>query len=307
MDTSTSRSVNVCTAFPKPENSPKYASSITLHNTDSHNALTPCLFRHATRNITFCLVVDDLGVRYGSKEDADFLINVLQLHGYELTIKWDGETYLGMTVTFNRLQQHTVSLAMPNYITEMLAHFRQHYSKPSHRVAKTSGIYIPPNYGQKEPQLSPVDSSAPLSAAQKLEIQGIVGTALYYARAVDPTLLPVANELASQQANPTLKVLQASNRFLSYCTAHRDNQITYLSLYRSHRSRLPPRTYHHHGSWPTTPPPSELQLTPLSRNVQKPSTCVSTESATVPNKGNSPSPLPLHIYYILHTSTPTTI
>ena len=87
--------------------------------------------------------------------------------------------------------------------------------------------YIPPNYGKREPQLAPIDSSAPLSAAQKLEIQGIVGTALYYARAVDPTLLPVANELASQQANPTLKVQQAANRFLSYCSAQRDNQITY--------------------------------------------------------------------------------
>jgi hypothetical protein len=52
---------------------------------------------------------------------------------------------------------------------------------------------------------------------------------LYYARAVDPTLLPVANEIASQQAtsNPTLKVLQAANRLLSYCTAHRDKALTY--------------------------------------------------------------------------------
>ena len=43
---------------------------------------TPCLFRHATRDITFCLVVDDFGVRYGSKADADFLIHILQLHGW---------------------------------------------------------------------------------------------------------------------------------------------------------------------------------------------------------------------------------
>ncbi len=187
---------------------------------------TPCLFRHATRNITFCLVVDGFGVRYGSKADAEFLIHVLQQHGYELTIKWDGETYLGMKVTFNRLQR-TVSLAMPNYITKMLTRFRPHYLQPGHRAAKTPGIYIPPNYGKREPQLAPIDSSAPLSAAQNLEIQGIVGTALYYARAVDPTLLPVANELASQQANPTLKVQQTANRFLSYCSAHRDNHITY--------------------------------------------------------------------------------
>ena len=187
---------------------------------------TPCLFRHSTRDITFCLVVDDFGVRYGSKDDADFLIDVLQLKGYELTLKWDGNTYLGMSVTFDRANK-TVSLAMPDYITKMLTRFRPHYLNPGHRAAKTPGIYIPPKYGQQEPQLAEVDSSALLSPAQKLEIQGVVGTVLYYARAIDPTLLPVANEIASRQANPTLQVLHATNRLLSYCTAHRNNGLTY--------------------------------------------------------------------------------
>ncbi len=42
-----------------------------------------------------------------------------------------------------------------------------------------------------------------------------------------PSYPIVANEIASQQANPTLKVMQAANRLLSYCTAHRNNAITY--------------------------------------------------------------------------------
>ncbi len=116
---------------------------------------------------------------------------------------------------------------MPEYTTKMLTGFRPHYLNPGHRAAKTPGIYIPPSYGQKEPQLAEVDSSALLSPAHKLEIQGVVWTVLYYARAVDPTLLPVANKIASQQANPTIKVLQATNRLLSYCTAHRNNGLTY--------------------------------------------------------------------------------
>jgi hypothetical protein len=32
---------------------------------------TPCLFRHETLDVTFCLVVDDFGIRYGSQSDAD--------------------------------------------------------------------------------------------------------------------------------------------------------------------------------------------------------------------------------------------
>ena len=95
-------------------------------------------------------MVDDFGVRYGSKDDADFLIAVLQLKGYELTLKWDGNTYLGMSVTFDRANK-TVSLAMPDYITKMLTRFRPHYLNPGHRAAKTPGIYIPPKYGQQEP------------------------------------------------------------------------------------------------------------------------------------------------------------
>jgi hypothetical protein len=46
---------------------------------------------------------------------------------------------------------------------------------------------------------------------------------------VDPSLLPIANEIASQQANPTQKVLTAANRALSYASARRNNGITYYA------------------------------------------------------------------------------
>jgi hypothetical protein len=36
--------------------------------------ITPGLWRHESRDIAFCLVVDDFGVRYTSKDDADHLI-----------------------------------------------------------------------------------------------------------------------------------------------------------------------------------------------------------------------------------------
>jgi hypothetical protein len=44
---------------------------------------------------------------------------------------------------------------------------------------------------------------------------------------MDPSLLPVANEIASQQAAPTQAVLKAANRLLSYCAAHRTGSITF--------------------------------------------------------------------------------
>jgi hypothetical protein len=61
---------------------------------------TPCLFGHETLDVTFCLVVDDFGSRYGAQSDADHLIATLRANDYELTIKETGDTYLGMQISF---------------------------------------------------------------------------------------------------------------------------------------------------------------------------------------------------------------
>ncbi len=70
-----------------------------------------------------------------------------------------------------------------------------------------------------------VDDLPPLSPDQRTELQAIIGTLLHYARAVDPTLLTITNELASQQASPTVRVFKATNRALSY-TAGNSNHCT---------------------------------------------------------------------------------
>jgi hypothetical protein len=46
---------------------------------------------------------------------------------------------------------------------------------------------------------------------------------------VDPSLLLIANEIASQQANPTQKVLTAANCALSYVSSRQNNCITYYA------------------------------------------------------------------------------
>ena len=81
---------------------------------------TPCLFRHETLDVTFCLVVDDFGIRYGSQSYADHLIATLRANDYELTIKETGDTYLGMKISFTPT---SVSLSMPEYITKALQRF----------------------------------------------------------------------------------------------------------------------------------------------------------------------------------------
>ena len=82
---------------------------------------TPCLFKHATRDTTFSLVVDDFGVSYRNSTDAQHLITTLRKL-YEITVQTYGETYLGMKIQFNKLRT-AVTVSMPGYIQN-----RKHYS-----------------------------------------------------------------------------------------------------------------------------------------------------------------------------------
>ena len=189
---------------------------------------TPCLFKHHTRDIMFTLVVDDFGVRYGSQDDIDHLENTLKLNDYKITVRPEGDQYLGMNIAFNT-QRTAVTLSMPGYVSKMLTRFRPQYLDPSHRAAYTPGRYIAPIYGNKSPQTTTHDTSSTLDATQRTELQAIIGTLLYYARAVDPSLLPIANELASKQARPTIQVMRAANRALSYCAGHSNMCITYYA------------------------------------------------------------------------------
>jgi hypothetical protein len=116
-----------------------------------------------------------------------------------------------MAIAFDRARK-TNSLSMPGYVTKMLQRFRPQYLIPGHCASKTPGRYIPPSY-TSTPQVVFIDTTDKLNTTLIMELQAIIGTLLlYYARAIDPTLLTIANELASQQAQPTQRVLKAANR-----------------------------------------------------------------------------------------------
>jgi type IV secretory pathway VirB2 component (pilin) len=68
----------------------------------------------------------------------------------------------------------------------------------------------------------PPDDSAPLSPQHLLFLQQVLGTLLFYARAVDNTLLVTLNDLASAQSNGTEAVLSQITQLLNYCATHPD-------------------------------------------------------------------------------------
>ena len=60
---------------------------------DAHNyetATTPGLWCHKWRSIQFVLIVDDFGIEYVRKQDADNLASVLKNHHY-ISQDWEGK------------------------------------------------------------------------------------------------------------------------------------------------------------------------------------------------------------------------
>ncbi len=61
----------------------------------------PCIFKHKHTDITFCLVVDDFGVKYKHKEDVEKLIAVLE-ELYTIKVNWTGDTYVDFNINHNK-------------------------------------------------------------------------------------------------------------------------------------------------------------------------------------------------------------
>jgi hypothetical protein len=74
-----------------------------------------------------------------------------------------------------------------------------------------------------------MDNTAPLSKECIKHVQVIVGTLLYYGRAVDPTILPAINAIASRQAKGMEAVADACHQLLDYVATHPNGGIRYLA------------------------------------------------------------------------------
>ena len=68
-----------------------------------------------------------------------------------------------------------------------------------------------------------------LSDEEATHIQRIVGSFLYYARAVDNTILTAVNEIAATQAAPTKKTKDATNLLMDYLYTHPSAKIQYTA------------------------------------------------------------------------------
>ena len=70
-------------------------------------------------------------------------------------------------------------------------------------------------------------TSPPIPEERKCSIQQIIGTFLYYARAVNWTMLRALNTLAEQQSSTTKKTEAAITHFLDYAATNPSDIILY--------------------------------------------------------------------------------
>lgn len=185
--------------------------------------VTPGLWRHKWRPVTFSLVVDDFGVKYVGKEHAQHLIAALQTH-YNIAIDWEGRTFCGITLNWN-YKERTVDLSMPGYIERTLKKFQ--HKKPDQPV-DAPHQHIPIIYG-KNVQTVPEDTSPKLSPPEIKRVQNIVGTLLYYARAVDCTLAAALSTISSKQAHGTEATRKACHQLLDYVATHPNATVRFLA------------------------------------------------------------------------------
>ena len=172
--------------------------------------LQPSLFTHTIDPIYFALCVDDYGIKYSDISHFHRLVNALSTK-YHVKAHPIADTFLGLTIVHDRIAR-TITTSMPNYVANMLKRYRPDGVK----LASSPSIYVPPIYGSTDPQLPTIDHSAPASPAAAAELQKVIGSALYYARANDVTILQAVTTLSSLQSKPTASVIASQERLLGY-------------------------------------------------------------------------------------------
>jgi hypothetical protein len=176
-------------------------------------ATTPGLWRHKWQQIMFFLVVDNFGIEYFRKIDADHLLNALQ-QSYTVATDWMGTKFAGIDIKWD-YNKRTVQTTMDGCITNIQACFghpdpaQLEHSPHKHRAItyRAKAQYLE-NDGIKR-------------------VQGIIGSLLYYARAVDPKLLLTLNAVGIQQAAETKNTLAEVVKLLNYTATYQNDGTTH--------------------------------------------------------------------------------
>ena len=183
---------------------------------------TPGLWKHIDRTIQFSLVVDDFGVKFTGETNAQHFINTIRTF-YTVSEDWTCALYCGISLKWDYKRQ-TLDFSMSGYIKKQLAKYQKLAPKKLQHCP-----YKPQEkkYGKAAQEPIPRDTSPLLNTSKVKRVQRVVGSILYYARAVDLSMLMALSSIASDQAKATCKTEEQVEQLLDYLVSHPDATIRY--------------------------------------------------------------------------------
>ena len=135
---------------------------------------------------------------------------------YKISVDFSGANYCGLKLNWNYSEKY-VDISLPGYIANLL-HKLQHKIKKSPQLSPHK--WTTPTFGKKR-QFAKEASNLPILPLKSIRyVQTVVGSLLYYSRAVDPTMLVALNEIAAVQSKPTQETIEKCQMLLDYAATY---------------------------------------------------------------------------------------
>ncbi len=128
-----------------------------------------------------------------------------------ISLKWD---YVG----------RTVDISMPGYIKKKLQEYKHLWITKAQTCPYTPE---PKKFGKETQAPLPPDASPRLDARGIKKVQNIVGSILYYARAVDMMILMALSSIAVDQTRATEKMMSRCTQLLDYLSGNANATVRF--------------------------------------------------------------------------------
>jgi len=142
---------------------------------------------------------------------------------YKLVEDWDGDLYCGIKLHWD-YNARTLDISMPGYVHRQLLKYKHVVSScPQHCPYSPE----PKKDGLEAQSPLPINTARPLQDKEIKAVQKIVGSILYYARAVDMTVLMALSTIASKQTKGTEQTIEKALQVLDYLATHPDAAVRF--------------------------------------------------------------------------------
>ena len=131
---------------------------------------------------------------------------------------WTGALYCGNILKWD-YEKRILDLSMSGYIKKVLQRYNHEIPR---RPQRSSYPVAQIKYGKAAQEPITEDTSREVSNEEILKVKQVVGSILYYARAVDLTALMSLSMIASEQAKATGHNIKTMDQLLDYMASNPD-------------------------------------------------------------------------------------